>query len=74
MRDNTTKCALCGIGTLNPMIGINIIDFDGIQENLEYHYSICDECGGEQAGKSHIYRNKQIMEDFKIKHKQRVLK
>jgi len=59
------KCPICGEGKLHENIEMNPYEYRGHKTLLKMYYSICDDCGSEQADYLQLQKNKQAAVDFR---------
>lgn len=65
MGDLSKNCPICGEGSLHAKVGENSAEYKGQITILALHYSVCDECGSEQADAGQLRSNKRAMIAFK---------
>jgi len=65
MNSNAKPCQICGEGYLEPCIGKNRVEYEGVAKELDLHYSICSACGSEQGDSTQMRENKRAMTRFK---------
>lgn len=58
-------CPVCGEGRLHSRIDSNEVAYKGVTRAIPLHYSVCDECGSEQAGEDAARLNKREMMAFR---------
>lgn len=58
-------CPICGEGLLTPHNEWVEVEYHGNQGRIASRYSVCDECGSEQAGAEELRANKRAMIAFK---------
>lgn len=59
------RCLLCGEGNLTSHIDKNTVEFNGVQDEINNHYVLCDACGADFAGPEQMRKNKRAMIAFK---------
>ncbi len=59
------ECPVCGEGVLRPQVGKNAVEYKGVHQEIDLHFSLCDGCGSEQADPSQLRQNKRAMVAFK---------
>ncbi len=59
------KCPICGEDSLQPQIGKNAVEYKGMHQEIDLHFSLCDACGSEQADPVQLRQNKRAMVAFK---------
>lgn len=57
-------CPICDEGMLCPIIDAEIIEYKGVTAPVEYHFSQCDVCSSELAGKDEVSLNNRAMTAF----------
>lgn len=60
-----TPCPICGEGVLEPRLGSNRVEYEGVTRNLSLHYSVCTACGSEQGDATQLRENKLATTRFK---------
>ncbi len=58
-------CPVCGEGHLHSKIDSNEVTYKDVTRAIALHYSVCDECGSEQAGEDEARLNKREMMSFR---------
>ncbi len=65
MAKNDDLCRICGEGHLTVQVERNPVEYNGVSEELDSFYSVCDACGSEQADAAQTRANKRLMVAFK---------
>ena len=65
MSNPNNTCQICGEGNLRSETYKNSVEYKGRTTELDVHYSLCDECGSEQADAVQTRKNKRLMTAFK---------
>lgn len=58
-------CPICGEGLLTPHNEWVDVEYHGNRGRIASRYSVCDQCGSEQAGAAELRANKRAMIAFK---------
>lgn len=59
------SCPVCQEGKLENQIGNNLVEYQGIKQELLVHYAVCNSCSSEIALPEQILTNKRLMLAFK---------
>jgi HTH-type transcriptional regulator/antitoxin MqsA len=65
MMNEKNECPVCGEGVLQPHVGKNAVEYKGVHQEIDLHFSVCDACGSEQADPAQLRENKRAMVAFK---------
>lgn len=58
-------CLICGEGQLEPRVGKNRVEYEGVARELDLHFSVCSACGSEQSDAVQMRENKRAMTRFR---------
>lgn len=64
LNQNNNLCPACGEGHLHPIIDAENVEYKGVTASIEYHFSQCDVCSSELAGKDETSLNNRAMSAF----------
>lgn len=64
LNQNNNLCPACGEGRLHPIIDAENVEYKGVTASIEYHFSQCDICSSELAGKDEASLNNRAMTAF----------
>lgn len=65
MNTKVKPCMICGEGELEPRLGKNRVEYEGVARDLDLHYSVCTSCGSEQGDATQMRENKRAMTRFR---------
>lgn len=67
MTTSNDFCPICGVGSLKHHIGKNRVEYKDKSTELDTQYSVCSDCGSEQANANQLRANKRAMLAFRKK-------
>lgn len=65
MNNPTSLCPICGNGELQPHVAKNTVEYKERATELDMYFSVCTDCGSEQANAAQTRANKRLMNAFK---------
>ena len=65
MAKQVETCPICGEGHLEAHVDKNVVEYKGQTAELDAHYSVCSECGSEQANAAQTRTNKRAINSYK---------